>query len=122
VIAGGVERVDPAGQVGDGESICGGRQREYRGHRGAHARAVEVDAGGASGSDVGGLREAVEQAVGNEPDVDPMSTQSNALVNRSSISVRRATMSGNLVSSRPHPSCRVLWVMASNRSTCSPLV
>ena len=52
----------------------------------------------------------------------PTSTQSSMLVNRSTMPASRATMSGNLSSTRPVRSARVLCTIASNRSTCSPLV
>jgi hypothetical protein len=52
----------------------------------------------------------------------PMSTQSSMVVNRSAIPASLVTISPKRSSARPHRSSAVLWVIASNRSTRSPLV
>jgi hypothetical protein len=52
----------------------------------------------------------------------PTSTQSSMMVNRSAMPASRVTISPKRSRIRPQRSSAVLWVIASNRSTCSPLV
>ena len=52
----------------------------------------------------------------------PTSTQSRPVQNRSVISPSRRGDVAPRSRTRPHPRSRVLWAMASTRSTCSPLV
>ena len=51
-----------------------------------------------------------------------MSTQSSAVQNRSAMPASRVTISPNMSIPRRHFSSLVLCTIASNRSTCSPLV
>lgn len=52
----------------------------------------------------------------------PTSTQSRPVQNLSAIWAKRCVMSPHRSRTRPHLRSRVLWVTASTRSTCSPLL
>ncbi len=52
----------------------------------------------------------------------PVSTQSSAVQNSSTICFSRVTMGANFSSALPQRRSLVLWAMPSNRRTRSPLV
>ena len=73
-LAGGVvgraDGVDLGGEVGDGEPVGCDGQREHGGQGRAGAGFVEVDAADAGGADLRRVGQLVEDAVGDEADVD----------------------------------------------------
>jgi hypothetical protein len=96
---------------------CGG-QGERRGQRGVDPRLVRVDAVDSDRAELGGPGQVVQDAVGEEADVNAVDGGAEL----SLMSPGAATISGNLSSVRPTLRSLVLCAVASNRSTCSPLV
>ncbi len=70
------------------------------------------------GAGLGGQRQLIEQAAGDESDIDAVEHGAEP----PAMPASRATMSGNLPSARPVLRVLVLCTIASNRSTRSPLV
>jgi hypothetical protein len=58
------------GELGDGEAGGRDRQREHGGEGGTDAGLVNVDAADPGGADPEGCRQPIEDAVGDEADVD----------------------------------------------------
>ena len=72
---------DFGGELGDGEAAGGDGQREGGGERGPAAGLVQVDAAGADSADLGGQRQLIKRAAGDEP----VSTQSSMVQNRAAM-------------------------------------
>ena len=62
-------RLDPGGELGDGEAARRGGQGERCRQGGADPGLVQVDAAGAGGAEPGWQRELIEGAIGDEADI-----------------------------------------------------
>src|SRR4051812_26098866 len=118
VVVVGEKGVDFGGEVGDGEPVGSGGEREEGGEGATGAWFVHVDASDPGAADHRRLGEFVEDAVGDEADVDAVDGGAESFEHAG----ETATMSGKRSRTRPTPRALVLWATASKRSTCSPLV
>ena len=70
---------DLGGEVGDGEAAGGDGQREGGGEHGPGAGLVDIDAADAGAAELGGSGQGIEQAVGDEADIDAVQCRAELL-------------------------------------------
>jgi hypothetical protein len=110
--------VDLDGEFGGGEPAWGWGQGERGGQGGPDPRLVQVDAGDPAGSGLGGQRQLIEDAVGQEPDVGAVQRGGEPV----SDPREPGDDLGEVLRLRRQRNYLALWTVASKRSTCSPLV
>src|SRR6266545_3259505 len=112
------DRVDLVGQVGDGEPVGFGGERDDGPKGGPSTGLVEIDTADTGTSGRRWLVQFVEDPVGDEGDVDAVNGGAELVEHP----VSRSTMSPKRSRILPTLRYRVLWQTASKRSTCSPFV
>jgi hypothetical protein len=96
------------GELGDGEPVRRWGQRQGGAQRVMQAGSVQIDAANPGGTQLGSGGQLVEDVVAEEP----VSTQSRAVANRSTMPASWVTIAGNFSIIRPQRNSAVLRAIA----------